>query len=885
MLRNHVTLVGNFDNMLRETKISPSSYLIKQLPEATAFIDKKLRVVYASDKWINDFEFIGAEVIGKTLHQLFGTVSKEWKQVLNNCLQGGAKEVGTERYYDSNKNEKWFEWTNMPWYDDKENVIGIIIQTSDITQRVLNEIKLEKLEILLEDKSEIAKIGSWEYDAVRDTLYWCDMTKTIHGVPMDYVPCLETGIEFYKEGYNRNTIAMAVDNAMTKGTSWSEKLQLTTAKGKEIWVMAAGKPVFKKNKFLGLIGTFQDITEEVEAQIKKEEKDRIVRSIFNSSYQFTGILDPDGTFVEINETALKFADLKAEDVINKKFWDAYWWPVSDLVKAGLKQVVKAAAEGEFMRSEIVVFDKNKEAVPVDFSLKPIYDQHGQVVSLLAEGRMIKEMVMAREKLKQSEKKFRALYELSPVSYVLNDFETGEILDFNSAFTEKTGYTKEDMAQMKYKDIVPKNHQKMHRDIIQQLKKDSVVGPIEKEYLKKDGTTYTVLINKSILVSKKGRKLVWTSAQDISELKRKELQIREERKLLKTLIDNLPLNVFIKDRDSKKILVNKSELQFCGVSNEKELIGKDDFDFFDEETAQSSREEDLRVMESFEPMIGKETINIKKDGTLTTFLTSKIPLKGIDGEVSGLVGISLDISDLKQKEEELRGLINVTSLQNKKLINFAHIVSHNLRSHTANFSMLLEFLIDEKDEKEKKKIVDMLITASDNLLETLDNLNEVVAININTNLEKKPVRLNDKITAVQENLMAFLKNHNATIINEIPDDTFINVVPIYADSILMNFITNAVKYRDPERDPVIKLSAKSQNGHTILSIADNGVGIDLKKHGDKLFGMYKTFHDNSDARGIGLYITKNQIESMNGKIMTCSEVGKGTTFNIYFNEKN
>jgi signal transduction histidine kinase len=71
----------------------------------------------------------------------------------------------------------------------------------------------------------------------------------------------------------------------------------------------------------------------------------------------------------------------------------------------------------------------------------------------------------------------------------------------------------------------------------------------------------------------------------------------------------------------------------------------------------------------------------------------------------------------------------------------------------------------------------------------------------------------------------------------------------------------------------------------LSIADNGLGIDLKKYGSKLFGMYKTFHTNTDARGIGLYITKNQVEAMNGKIITTSEVGKGTTFNIHFNEKN
>ena len=348
---------------------------------------------------------------------------------------------------------------------------------------------------------------------------------------------------------------------------------------------------------------------------------------------------------------------------------------------------------------------------------------------------------------------------------------------------------------------------------------------------------------------------------------------------------MPLNVYVKDADSRKLLVNRSECDYLGVADEKELLGKSDFDLYDKEIAQMLRDEDLEVIKSLKPILGRETTIIKKDGTATSFLTSKIPLKGENGKAVGLVGISLDISHIKQKEEELRNLINVTSLQNKKLINFAHIVSHNLRSHTANFSMLLEFLINEKDEGEKQNILDMLVDASENLLETLDNLNEVVAISANVNLEKKKINLNEKIISVEQNLSAFLKNSKAKIINTISNDTLIPAVPAYLESILMNFLTNAVKYRSPIRNPIIEFSATSKNGYTILSIKDNGVGIDLDKYGTKIFGMYKTFHNNNDAKGIGLYITKNQIEAMNGKVTIFSELDKGTTFNIYFNENN
>ncbi len=630
MLDKPLIFVGNYDNMLRSKQLSTEGYLIKQLPKATVFVNTDLAVVHASDKWVSDFGFADNNVLGKTLAQLFGTISSDWEEVLDACLKGNSSNVGTERYIDKEKNEHWFEWINIPWYDEKENVIGVIIQTEDITKQVRNDLKHEKLELLLRTCSEIAKIGGWEYNAVKDKLYWSDITKVIHEVPLDYSPDIDSSIEFYKEGYSRNTMAMAIDRAMTHGTPWNEKIQLNTASGKEIWVLSGGKPLFKDGKYIGLVGTFQDVTEQVNSENKTKESE---------------------------------------------------------------------------------------------------------------------------------------------------------------------------------------------------------------------------------------------------------------KLLRTVVDNLPLNVYIKDLKSRKILVNKAECDYLQAENPLELLGKDDLEFYDKATADATMAEDRSILNSLKPILGQEAICVKKNGEATTFLTSKIPLSGDDGMAYGLLGISLDISDLKQKEQELRDLINVTAVQNKKLINFAHIVSHNLRSHTANFSMLLDFLVMEKNEEEKKNIIKMLVEASDNLLETLDNLNEVVAISTNVNQEKKAVNLNEKVELVERNLAAFLKNNNARIINKISKDTVIRVIPSYIESILMNFITNSVKYKDPFRDPIIELSTKSSGNYTVLTIEDNGLGIDLNKYGDKLFGMYKTFHDNSDARGIGLYITKNQIEAMNGKIITCSEVGKGTIFNIYFNEKN
>ena len=114
----------------------------------------------------------------------------------------------------------------------------------------------------------------------------------------------------------------------------------------------------------------------------------------------------------------------------------------------------------------------------------------------------------------------------------------------------------------------------------------------------------------------------------------------------------------------------------------------------------------------------------------------------------------------------------------------------------------------------------------------------------------------------------------------PNDVMVNYNPAYLESILYNIISNSIRYRHPERKPVILIKWITENNMNVLQISDNGVGIDLAKNADKIFGMYKTFTNNSDSKGIGLFITKNQIDAMGGNITVESEPNIGTTFKIY-----
>jgi PAS domain S-box-containing protein len=244
------------------------------------------------------------------------------------------------------------------------------------------------------------------------------------------------------------------------------------------------------------------------------------------------------------------------------------------------------------------------------------------------------------------------------------------------------------------------------------------------------------------------------------------------------------------------------------------------------------------------------------------------------------GIMIDITVMKEAEMNLKHSLHLVTEQNKRLLNFSYIVSHNLRSHTSNIESLIDLIESSESEDERNEMIHLLKSVSNSLDDTMVHLNEVVNINTNIDLMISPLNLSTYIAKTKEILSEKIHLNEVTFVTNIPDDLVINYNPAYLESIFYNLISNAIRYRHPERKPVITIQWHKENDMGVIEISDNGIGIDLVRNGDKIFGMYKTFSTNPDARGIGLFITKNQIEAIGGSITVESEPNVGTTFKIY-----
>jgi len=251
------------------------------------------------------------------------------------------------------------------------------------------------------------------------------------------------------------------------------------------------------------------------------------------------------------------------------------------------------------------------------------------------------------------------------------------------------------------------------------------------------------------------------------------------------------------------------------------------------------------------------------------------------EIYGIQGVFQDINNEKLKEIGLEKSMKVIESQNSRLFNFAHIVSHNLRSHASNLFLTLELLKSLNSPEEEQELKGSLFDISASLNDTINHLNEIVTAQFKSLDEQRMIRFDDTLQTIIHSINRMIEGDGVEIFSDFSEVPEVNYIPSYLESILLNLITNAIKYKHPDRNPVIDICSFKEEGQTCLLIKDNGSGIDLEKYGDRVFNLYQTFHQDKEAVGIGLFITKNQIETLQGSIELESKVDEGTTFKIKF----
>jgi PAS domain S-box-containing protein len=630
-----------------EESYKQNSIFVEQAPNAIAMFDKEMHYIAASKKWIDDYGLAGQNVIGRSHYEIFPEIGENWKAIHKAGLKGAINQCDEAEFIRIDGSKQWLSWDVRPWYLAKDEIGGLLMYTADITHQKIKEQERRGIEEILDRTNEVARIGTWEVDVIHQKAKWSRITKEIHGVSDDFEPDLETAIEFYKPGLNREKMLYSVSEAIRIGTPYDIQVELITQKGDALWVRAIGQAEFENNKCKRLYGVFQDINASKNLEIQLNRANEELRVIFNS-----GSVSVIGT-----------------------------------------------------------------------------DLHGKITH------------------------------------------------FNRGAEEMLQYSAQEM-------IGINSPQKIH---------------LEKEILER-AEALSLQLNKTV------------SGFDV-------------------FVENSKLN----DQDSQR-----------------------------------------------------EWTYVRKDGSTFIVLLDVRPLINHLGEVFGYLGVATDINEraeserrLQEAKKNLEVLTERLTATNNQLANFAHITSHNLRSPVINLNALVHFYNDSESEEERRMIFGKFDNVLNHLSETLNTLLEALRIRDNINQVTKIIKFDDVFNKTKEMLVAQIMESKAQISADFSEAPTIDFNTVYLESILLNLISNSIKYKSPERAPIIQIKTKTINNKVVFTITDNGLGIDLNRHRHKLFGLHKTFHRNSEAKGVGLFLTKNHIESMGGTITAESEVNKGTTFTIYF----
>jgi len=280
--------------------------------------------------------------------------------------------------------------------------------------------------------------------------------------------------------------------------------------------------------------------------------------------------------------------------------------------------------------------------------------------------------------------------------------------------------------------------------------------------------------------------------------------------------------------------------------------------------------------------------VRKDGGIVWTEIQVQVFRLPTGEIDFLIAFVEEIGDRILRRQELRQQLEISALANEALVEknrrlqeYAHITSHNLRSPVGNLNALIHLYRDETDETERAVIFDQIARVATVLTDTVNALVSTLAIKTEGTTDATDVSVADLVERIRASISHDVRRTGATIETDVSLAPTIHFSDVYLESILLNLVTNALRYRHPDRPPQIIISTRRDDTSTILRVADNGLGIDLTRYGGKLFGLRQTFHRHPDARGIGLFLTKSMIEASGGEISVESVVDHGTTFTLKF----
>jgi PAS domain S-box-containing protein len=618
-----------------------------------------------------------------------------------------------------------------------------------------------------------------------------------------------------------------------------------------------------------------EITERKRAEEALRETADYLDSLMSHASAPIIVWDPEFRIIRFSHAFERLSGYTAGEVIGEELYMLFPEASRD---ESLNKIARTAS-GEYWESvEIPILRKDGDIRVALWNSANIRAKKGSLpVATIAQGIDITERKQVEESLRQSEERFRVLFEQAADCILLLEIRPEGIpviRDANNATFRLLGYERNELIgqPVSFIEATP-DASKVVGERRERVLSALGTTVFEARHRCKDGTIRD--FECSVTEMQIGSKTLAISVErDITERKQAEEALRKSESRYKTLVDNLPQKVFLKDRNMVYVSCNASFALDLGIDIE-ECGGKTDYDFFLKELADKYRADDKRIMESGATEEFDEGYIKDEQGLIIH--TVKTPIRDENGEVAGLLGIFWDITEQRLAEERLKKTLEDLARSNKELEQFAYVASHDLQEPlrmVSSYTQLLERRYKDKLDADADEFIAYAVDGANRMQRLIQDL--LVYSQVSSRGKPlTPTDCNAVLGTVRINLSVAIEENNAMVTHdELPivmaDET--QLVQVF-----QNLIGNAIKFHS-EEPPHIHVSAEKNKKEWIFSVRDNAKGIDPQYH-DRIFVIFQRLQGKGEypGTGIGLAICKRIIERHGGRIWVESELGKGSTF--------
>ena len=627
-------------------------------------------------------------------------------------------------------------------------------------------------------------------------------------------------------------------------------------------------------KLIGYAAVATDITEPKKAEQKLRDSEAHLQALLNSIDDIALEVSKEGVYTNVwtKKEYLLFITPR-EEYVGKKLEEVLPHYLLTQFKPAIAKVL-GTQQSEYF--EYPTPQGRWSAAKVS------YINDDRVLILI---RNITEKKSAELQLAQSEQKFRTLAENIPgVIYLCRNDEMFSMVYLSNGVKDITGYDAEEFisGKVNFTNLYhPDDREYIFREFALAMENRTQFH-LRYRIRHRDGEWRWLDEVGAGVQSEAKLELIEGFISDITLQKQAETELQKVAEENYRLFNNpVTLNV-IAGFDGYFKRLNPTWTQLFGWS-EEEYRSKEFFEFVHPDDIEATRVA-MSTLEEGKNLLSFENHYRCKDGTYRCLLWGA----AADVRNQLIYASAIDITERKKQEQELlRSKQNIEAIalklqeQNRQLDEFAHIISHNLRSPIGNIKALIGLLSTQSSIAEYQQIFEKLRNVANNLGETMNELMEMLKVKKETAIERSVIRFKEIFDKVVQSLEGELIQTEAHLIFDFNESPSIYYSRPYLESIIQNLLSNALKYRSPNRKPHVVVKTQLQGSSTVLRVSDNGLGIDMELFGEKLFGLHKTFHEHKEARGVGLFLIKTQIEALGGSIKAESEVDKGTTFIITF----